>query len=90
LTPNPKAQTLDARFGGGAGVHASGGTPKIISMFKWIRTSRLSIKNSLFALGSAEVPEFMLLAFVGGSLRTQGQVPSEYGTYKTVKALVFW
>ena len=74
-----------------------------ITMIKWIRTSRLSIKKSL-SRGGAHVEALLLVPVLGvlllqirrhqveQVLRKQAQFitqPLEHGTYKTVKAR-FW
>jgi len=55
---------------------AQGRSTKIISMFKWIQTSRLSIKNSLaFALQVAHLAAALVGIFLGVALR-RSRLPS--------------
>ena len=70
---------------------AQGRSTKIISTMKWIRNSRLSIKNSL-----SKPFTLQILASLGVEMHDNNaqilvsQVASpEYGTYKTVKDR-FW
>ena len=64
---------------------AQGRSTKIISMIKWIRTSRLSIKNSLYqagpdALGGGRVPH--ALRPLGPSAMQGGQIVSDTRVYE--------
>jgi len=56
-----KTRKVDVRLPGKGNSNSHGARPvyQIISMIKWIRTSRLSIKNS-FSLEKAEADDWLL------------------------------
>jgi len=87
-------RTLNVGPKGNANSHGARPVHLIITMVKWIRTSRLSIKNSL---SDGKELSLMALSLSAGDIEhpelDEGDaahpLSSEYGTYKTIKTR-FW
>ena len=67
---------------------AHGRSAEIISMMKWIRTSRLSIKNSFFLHSSVMLP-FAFRTYTGEKARQLRRVHHIQGKERISVALVY-